>query len=576
MGRFRRFMRRLAKPAVMGMVAGSLALSLVVTTPSNAQAFVGEAKQYSWVRGAVRTAGPLLLGAVRLHPVGFAVSTVVTLGLIAYETRDTWMPYVSGTFGDATPKEGTNTAPGGLTAYPNLILSNVTGIGTQTVKVTATWNNQPSSGFANFHVAFRYECDWDQAGFANSTFNSAFNITNKTFPFAPLELTNPCTATQGATSLTGKVVAADFGMLGTNSFRAWQSGDKTGGPWNYIAAGKFGNESFDPRGATTKYLAEVECIDDNGVKSWISSEVTGDMGGIKFPSCAAAGKGHGTGVMRVKGLAPGKTTYETLWETTAPSDPNYDLCNPGRPGGGCKMAIWVDGKECVEGVWECEYWTEINQTTPQRVECRWGPYTLDAGTQCQTMEPAYRPGGAPATGANTDGNPATRSNLDIEGNPQTQPSTATGTVPSNGTSTIPGGAGGTPSGEAAECWPSGYGVFNPVDWVLKPVSCALEAAFVPKKSMETRLQTMQGQFSNRVPISWFSTGTQGVSGGSCPTDWALEVAGQHVSLICGTPVEGILLSFRPIMGAMLVIAALWPLVRSLFYAVIPVFKVTPS
>jgi hypothetical protein len=39
---------------------------------------------------------------------------------------------------------------------------------------------------------------------------------------------------------------------------------------------------------------------------------------------------------------------------------------------------------------------------------------------------------------------------------------------------------GTPTDEEGrQCWPNGWGVFNPAEWVLRPVGCALTTAFVP-------------------------------------------------------------------------------------------------
>lgn len=43
--------------------------------------------------------------------------------------------------------------------------------------------------------------------------------------------------------------------------------------------------------------------------------------------------------------------------------------------------------------------------------------------------------------------------------------------------------------QSRECWPTGWGVFNPFEWVMKPVQCALEWAFVPRTSKVTQLQT---------------------------------------------------------------------------------------
>lgn len=39
--------------------------------------------------------------------------------------------------------------------------------------------------------------------------------------------------------------------------------------------------------------------------------------------------------------------------------------------------------------------------------------------------------------------------------------------------------------ETRECWPSGWGVFNPFEWVYRPVQCALVWAFVPNRQVDT-------------------------------------------------------------------------------------------
>lgn len=39
--------------------------------------------------------------------------------------------------------------------------------------------------------------------------------------------------------------------------------------------------------------------------------------------------------------------------------------------------------------------------------------------------------------------------------------------------------------ENRECWPSGWGVFNPFDWVYRPIQCALVWAFVPHRAVDT-------------------------------------------------------------------------------------------
>jgi hypothetical protein len=46
-----------------------------------------------------------------------------------------------------------------------------------------------------------------------------------------------------------------------------------------------------------------------------------------------------------------------------------------------------------------------------------------------------------------------------------------------------------PTTNSGQCYPSGWDVFNPVDWVLKPVECALSWAFVPSPATLTAVQT---------------------------------------------------------------------------------------
>lgn len=62
-----------------------------------------------------------------------------------------------------------------------------------------------------------------------------------------------------------------------------------------------------------------------------------------------------------------------------------------------------------------------------------------------------------------------------------------GATPGQQTSTSPGPA-TSPGDEPAdatkprECWPTGWGLLNPFEWVYKPVRCVVEWAFVPRES----------------------------------------------------------------------------------------------
>lgn len=39
--------------------------------------------------------------------------------------------------------------------------------------------------------------------------------------------------------------------------------------------------------------------------------------------------------------------------------------------------------------------------------------------------------------------------------------------------------------EASECWPNGWGMLNPAEWVYRPINCALRWAFVPAEGLDT-------------------------------------------------------------------------------------------
>lgn len=582
---FRSIFKRAKKPAVMALVAGSLAVSLTVTTTQKAEAtpvavlpVVAAAEAIVGGASIPLVMPSLLATSLALHPVGWAIAGgVVVAGLAVgagIATKDYWLPYVTGGFGQGSSNENTPAGTGAVVdPYFKLdLISNGPDVRTKYVDGNATSApaNQPNT-YVDVSAALQCREKADGSGAIYDKKAAAYGSyigggwNKPRFAFS-------CDAGY----LTGIVVgakAADPVLTATSSMGK--------GPQNVLRWGKAVQNinGFDPRGSDVKYRTTVECIDDNGVKSTITADWLGSDGGAKFPGCAAAGKGHGTGVNKIEGYAPTApgqvgTQPETIWETKAPAvDPNYSKCDQGRPGPLCEMRITIDGKPCVVGQWECVNWSELSKdpNTAPRVGCTYGPYTLTVDL-CTIMEGAYQPGGRPMTEENIDGDPSTRNNTDLSGEPF-QPN-KTQTAP------VPGGAGTAPSGSSPEqqqCFPQGWAQLNPIEWVMKPVGCALDAAFKPKKDVQARITSMQGHFSDKVPISWFTVpGTGAVTGGVCPTNWALDISGQHVSLICGTPVEQIVLAFRPIMGAMLVMAALWPLIRSLFYAAIPIFKVTPS
>lgn len=57
-------------------------------------------------------------------------------------------------------------------------------------------------------------------------------------------------------------------------------------------------------------------------------------------------------------------------------------------------------------------------------------------------------------------------------------------------------------GRSTECFPSGWGVFNPAEWVYKPITCALHWAFVPKPgTVGQALAGLQDGLKSHAPFS---------------------------------------------------------------------------
>jgi hypothetical protein len=583
MGRFRSILRRAVKPAAMAVVAGTLALSLTVTTTQKAEAAPVAALPViaaaeAIVGGAsIPLAMPSLLAAsIALHPVGWAIGAAVVVGGLAYgayATRDYWLPYVTGDFGKS--KGGADRLATTGKTDQNIAITKVEKK-TWYYNVTMVYSGGSTSWFQRT-AAYHLRCAYGHAGGTQYSVktgvssNYGDSYSNTQTPQPSCDNTNDV-----ALGLVVGAPGADPQIPGVGT-----SGPLSlAGPKNVMSDGTLlsqGSPAFDPRGSDVKYKTTSECISDDGIKTTISAEWLGSDGGAKFPSCAAAGEGHNTGKNKIEGYAPTApgtvgTVPETIWETTAPAvDPNYAQCDQGRPGSGCKMAITIDGKPCVVGQWECENWTELwkDSNTKTRVGCTYGPYTLSPDA-CSIMEPAYRPGGAPMTEQNIDGNPSTRNNTDLGGQTFTPKQTAGAP-----------GASGMVSPSADEktknCFPEGWAVFNPVEWVLKPMRCAFEPTEDPKQKIEAKVNTA----STKAPFVWMGgAGTVVAAGVAMPTsscpDWTVEIPGFSQNVVCESSFTQAIVSSRGLLFGAMVIAMFWPFIRSLWYSVIPVLRPAPT
>lgn len=141
--------------------------------------------------------------------------------------------------------------------------------------------------------------------------------------------------------------------------------------------------------------------------------------------------------------------------------------------------------DCFQVPEQCLNWYEESQAAPERYKCYYGGQ-LVALTECLVYTRVFdREKVQQGTGY---ADPATGA----------APSGQTGTTQT----TNPGAAMVAmqdpvkdPS-SSRQCWPTGWAAFNPFEWVLQPVKCALEWAFVPKQSAFNRFTSgLQARFS---------------------------------------------------------------------------------
>ena len=513
-------------------IVGTVSVSLIAATPSNAQAFDGAdllQKEAPRIIGGVKTLAPAAVAvATSVTPTGWALKAAWSLGMLALNTSDIWMPYVVGAFGAA---KDLATQPGSTTTthapyYNGFDLTTVTnkttyvnvggyygGSGVDlrngtTVAVMVKMTCKKADGTLNTRNLSKLMAFGDGTGAYGRTTAASFDCPDTSYTPVGLKA-----GAWGADSDLGSPCPGGTGDCA-------KSGPQNVITWGTLSADK----GFDPKAANVGYQGRSECVDSLGNKTWIDGQViAGDQGGVKMPSCSAAGKGIGTGRNQVVAFKP-DGTKETVWDMpTAPSDPSTPLCEPGTTSSGCTLEVLKNDQPCIVGDPECENWESEQQKDPTKWKCKFGPYNLPLSA-CNLLERGYRIGGGLATEKNTDGDPATQDNTNLAGQPVPQP--APGPVTGTGPGTGPGGqpAPGqqgqtTPSSDPSskKCYPQGWAAFNPVEWVLKPVGCALEAAFVPSQQVvqaqSTRIQGRINQAGpGKVIAAWQST-FEGMGGG---------------------------------------------------------------
>lgn len=274
------------------------------------------------------------------------------------------------------------------------------------------------------------------------------------------------------------------------------------GTANWYPEGYVGRYEDDPTGVPTGSVrVDQECVQANGVTSVLTASASIALdGSVTTPevACPAGSVAGDTTVTHIGTSGTetviGGATADAFTRSIPDEFPN---CTEG----GCTFELWQlpgDGPAlfCGSTALGCPGWMQQTQTHPDSYQCRYGGYSVDLGycsvyRQPGTVSPLVGYELDPTTGTVTQTaaapivstDPAAYSALDTVlaqflrdwAAYAPDPASPSPSAPPAGEVQIGGGA----SSQSGECFPQGWGIFNPIEWVLQPVKCALEWAFVP-------------------------------------------------------------------------------------------------
>lgn len=453
-------------------VAVAAATVLAVGVSSSAQAFAPPPVPPVVVGGAVTTAAEVIttaagIGAGAGLVVGGLAAVVVGVGL--YATRDTWVPWVRGVLDFI----GGHSLPAG--AHPLFMLPLT--VTESAVRIDYQAAYAGAYGFGHIYV----DIVCHQTGT-----NGWTSKTELVQVYATLEWYGQ-TETRSPINMS---CAAGSTIEAVQTRRS----DDSGGPFSNYEQWSSGKKPAD----AVKYRARVNCRATDGTLSVVESINLGaELGGPGFvlPSCEEHGAGIGsvgTGVT-VDTQMPGSTRWDRVYEAKPTPGTQYTECDPAF-GKACKLEVLYKGQPCQVGSNACVDWTERYREAPEDYACRWGQYVMPISS-CNMLERTYRPGGSQLTPGNTDGRPETVEDLNPDGSPKTGTGTSPGTGWDGKVSEMPDTAvpetspNGDPSTEGGNCYPTGTAAWNPLEWVMRPVQCALVWAFVPDTGTVTQTKT---------------------------------------------------------------------------------------
>jgi hypothetical protein len=187
---------------------------------------------------------------------------------------------------------------------------------------------------------------------------------------------------------------------------------------------------------------------------------------IKCPPIPAPEWGTEQTITEEGGPAPLELQRKQTTPEYQASATNYPECMTGL----CTLELYPTASpsvSCFTDPTACADWFE-DPAKADNFRCKYGTHVVSLA-ECNLYSPTFKPD-ALDTGKGY-GNPSTGEPLPGQ------------TVKTNAQSAF-GDPIQNPDG-TRECFPTGWAVFNPVEWVMKPVQCAMQWAFVPRAKTVT-------------------------------------------------------------------------------------------
>lgn len=276
-----------------------------------------------------------------------------------------------------------------------------------------------------------------------------------------------------------------------------------------------------------EWLTRVRC-EDGSTRHMVSEAFQQEvLGNVAVPESVSLGdcqpvevelemqpEGTGTGTSTDRVKVGGATVPQPVrdWQTQFPNcwDGSCSLDLVKKIGG--EMTL-----DCFEAPDQCLNWHEEVAGGSTSYECRYAQQVVDI-SECNVYSRVFdRTAVQQGTGyadPKTGQRPGT----------QTNPTTGTQTPPQTNPGAASSGMGSPVQNPQTnrQCWPQGWAAFNPFEWVLQPVKCALEWAFVPRKSVVqntmngVRLAAMNSKPGElAATVNTWQAYTAAMNGGGC-------------------------------------------------------------